>query len=138
MEHPRIHALRIICFTNVLKIVYICFTNIYQIEMNSRLGHLEEMILLMIILVRDEVYGITVRKAFMEHYEQEISLSAVHTVLRRLEKKGYTVSRMGGASPERGGRRKRLYEITPYGYRTVEQIQQQRTNIWKLLPRLNF
>ncbi len=106
--------------------------------MNDRLGHLEEMILLMIIIVEEEVYGITIREAYKEHCGQEISLSAVHTVLRRLEKKGFAVSKMGGASAERGGRRKRLYEVTPYGFRTASQLQDKRSKIWSIIPKLNF
>ncbi len=106
--------------------------------MNNRLGNLEEMILLMVILIRDEVYGITVREAYQQHFGQKISLSAVHTVLRRLEQKGFAISKMGGANAERGGRRKRLYEVTPYGYRKVEEMQQQRTKVWSLIPKLNF
>ncbi len=105
---------------------------------NNRLGNLEEMILLMTILVQDDAYGITVREAYIKQYEQEISLSAVHTVLRRLEKKGFVESNMGGASAARGGRRKRLYRITAYGYKTLQQIQEQRLRIWNLLPKLNF
>ena len=104
----------------------------------SRLGNLEEMVLLMILLVHEEAYGITVRATFLEHYDQNISLSAIHTVLRRLEKKGFTVSEMGGASTERGGRKKRLYRVTPYGYRTIREIHEQRSRIWALLPKLNF
>ncbi|MCB0610906.1 MAG: PadR family transcriptional regulator [Lewinellaceae bacterium] len=106
--------------------------------MNDRLGHLEEMILFMVMLVHEEAYGITVRDAFTEQYGQDISLSAVHTVLRRLEEKGFTASRMGGSSQERGGRRKRLYQVTRYGYKMITQIQDERTRIWELLPKLNF
>ena len=106
--------------------------------MSNRLGNLEEMVLLMVILVNEEAYGITVREAYIKQYKQEISLSAIHTVLRRLEEKGFTVSEMGGASAERGGRRKRLYKITPYGYRTVTEMQEQRSRIWGIIPKLNI
>ena len=106
--------------------------------MNDRLGNLEEMILLMVLLVHKEAYGLTVRKAYTEHYDQEISLSAVHTVLRRLEKKGYTTSSLGGGSPERGGRRKRLYRVTAYGQKKLTEKQEQRTKIWSLIPKLKF
>ena len=106
--------------------------------MINRLGNLEEMVLLMVILVHEEAYGITVRETFIKQYKQKISLSAIHTVLRRLEEKGFTVSEMGGASAERGGRRKRLYKVTPYGYRTVRALHEQRSRIWNLIPKLNF
>ncbi len=105
---------------------------------NDRLGNLEEMILMMVILVHEEAYGITVRKAYQKHYEQEISLSAIHTVLRRLEKKGFTKSVLGGESQERGGRRKRLYQVTPYGYKKLTEMQEQRSKIWSIIPKLKF
>lgn len=102
----------------------------------DRLGNLEEMILLMVILVQEEAYGITVREAYLKQFGQDISLSAVHTVLRRLEKKGFTKSKLGGASAERGGRRKRLYEITRYGYKKAAEIQEQRNRVWELILKL--
>ncbi|MCB0629418.1 MAG: PadR family transcriptional regulator [Saprospiraceae bacterium] len=104
----------------------------------DRLGNLEEMVLLIVILVKDEAYGITVRDAYVKQFGQEISLSAIHTVLRRLEKKGYTASKMGGASTERGGRRKRLYEVTRYGYKKAAEIQEQRNQLWELILKLGI
>lgn len=106
--------------------------------MNDRLGNLEEMVLMMVILVNGEAYGITIREAYVKQYKQEISLSAIHTVLRRLEQKGFLQSEMGGASTDRGGRRKRLYEITPYGYKKVTQAQSERNRIWSIIPKLDF
>lgn len=105
---------------------------------NDRLGNLEEMVLLVVILVQGEAYGITVRDAFIQQFGQEISLSAIHTVLRRLENKGFTTSKMGGASAERGGRRKRLYEVTRYGYTRASEIQEQRNRIWELILKLGI
>lgn len=106
--------------------------------MADRLGNLEEMVLLMVILVKEEAYGVLVREAYQEQYKQDISLSAIHTVLRRLEEKGYLVSALGGASAERGGRRKRLYKVTAFGYRKLTDIQQERNRIWALIPKLKF
>ncbi len=106
--------------------------------LKNRLGSLEEMILLMIVLVHDEAYGIRVKDTFIKQYQQQLSLSAVHTVLRRLEKKGFTTSKLGGASQERGGRRKRIYKITPYGYKVLSAIQEERARIWSLIPKLEF
>ena len=123
---------------NDLDLFYKYLSNSCKFIMNDRLGNLEEMILFMVMLVHDEAYGITVRDAFMGQYGQDISLSAVHTVLRRLEEKGFTTSKLGGASPERGGRRKRLYRVTRYGYKKITHIQEERMRIWELLPKLEF
>lgn len=106
--------------------------------MENRLGNLEELVLLMLILVKEEAYGVSVREAYLQHIGQEISLSAIHTVLRRLEKKGFITSEMGGATQDRGGRRKRLYSVTTYGLKTLASIQGQRERIWNLLPKFDI
>ncbi len=104
----------------------------------NKLGNLEELILLMMMLVHEEAYGVTIRDAYKKHIGQDISLSAIHTVLRRLEKKGFITSEMGGATSVRGGRRKRLYKVTKYGYTTIAEIKAQRAKIWKLIPNVDF
>ena len=82
--------------------------------MSFQLGNLEETVLL-IALYLDEVYGVSVAGEYKKQTEHDISIPAIHTVLRRLEDKGLLKSKMGEASPERGGRRKRLYEATSHG-----------------------
>lgn len=106
--------------------------------MADRLGNLEEMVLLMVVLVKEQAYGVLVREAYIEQYKQEISLSAIHTVLRRLEDKGFLVSELGGASAKRGGRRKRLYRVTAFGYQKLTEYQEERNRIWSLIPKLKF
>lgn len=102
--------------------------------MKDNIGNLEEMILLVLMSMKDEAYGVSIRDAYIEQSNHKISLSAVHTVLRRLEKKGFIVSSMGGATESRGGRRKRLYEVTRYGYTTLEKLHAQRLRLWKHIP----
>ncbi len=107
--------------------------------MSSRtyLGELEELILLMVALLNGQAYGITISEELQKQAGRSVSISAIHAVLHRLEGKGFVKSAMGGASGERGGRRKRLFEITAYGIRAVEQIQQTRNSIWGQLSNLS-
>jgi PadR family transcriptional regulator PadR len=63
-----------------------------------------------------------------------ISISAAHAALHRLEEKGFVKSKMGGASIERGGRRKRLFQITAYGRQTLEEFRDVRNMIWAQIP----
>ena len=102
------------------------------------LGSLEEMVLLVLLTVSEEAYGITILDAYIDNTGNRISLSAIHSVLRRLEKKGFITSEMGGSTSDRGGRRKRLYQITKYGYKTVEAIQENLNRIWQQMPKLEF
>lgn len=105
--------------------------------MSSRiyLGELEELILLMVALLNKEAYGVSITDELKKQAGREISISAVHAVLHRLEEKGFVKSRMGGASQERGGRRKRLFNITTYGRNALEELRDTRNVIWKLIAK---
>lgn len=106
--------------------------------MSQNLGNLEETVLLIVAVMQEEAYGYTVSEAYKSHMGNGISISAVHTVLKRLEKKGFIASKMGGATAERGGRRKRIFEVTKVGLSTLEQIQNNRMKLWDMMPKLNF
>lgn len=101
-----------------------------------QLGNLEETILLLVMIMDDHAYGYSVAKEYNRQNGKEISISAVHTVLSRLEKKGLIESEMGGSTEERGGRRKRIFKTTDYGVRTVQELKAHRTRLWNQLPQL--
>lgn len=105
--------------------------------MNYQLGNLEEAVLL-IALYLDDVYGVSVADEYKKQTGQNISIPAIHTVLRRLEDKGLLRSKMGEPSPERGGRRKRLYEATPYGLSVIREIKKERIRLWSKIPALKL
>ena len=105
--------------------------------MNVQLGILEEIILL-ILLMKEETYGLDVAKVYEQQFDQSISLPAIHVVLKRLEKKGLVRSKMGEPTAERGGRRKRIYQATNKGYEAARYLQQKRTEMWKVIPNINF
>jgi PadR family transcriptional regulator, regulatory protein PadR len=105
--------------------------------MNFQLGNLEEAVLL-IALYLNEVYGVPVAEEYKKQTGHEISIPAIHTVLRRLEDKGLLRSKMGEPSPERGGRRKRLYEATPYGLNVIRDIKKGRIRLWSKIPALKL
>ena len=104
--------------------------------MTHNLGNLEESVLLIVMIV-EEAYGVSVAEAYEEKTGHSISIPAIHTVLKRLEMKGMVKSKMGEATAERGGRRKRIFEATPYGYKVISQIRENRLQLWSLIPRLN-
>ncbi|MFK7922992.1 MAG: PadR family transcriptional regulator [Bacteroidia bacterium] len=100
------------------------------------LGYLEETVLLLIMLMKEEAYGFSVNQAYEAHMQKRISISAIHAVMARLEKKGLISSHMGGASPERGGRRKRIFNATPEGQAVIAEIKASRQKLWNLIPGL--
>ena len=105
--------------------------------MNYLLGNLEEAVLL-IALYLDEVYGVSVAEEYHKQTGHDISIPAIHTVLRRLEDKGLLKSNMGEASPERGGRRKRLYVATAHGRNVIREIRNERVRLWSKIPALKL
>jgi len=102
------------------------------------LGELEELVLLMVALLRDEAYGVAIVEQLLNQANRELSISAVHAVLHRLEEKGFVKSKMGGASEERGGRRKRLFKITAFGRNALEEVRDTRNAIWSLVPKTSL
>jgi DNA-binding PadR family transcriptional regulator len=105
--------------------------------MSSRiyLGELEELILLMVALLSKDAYGVSISEQLKSQAARDVSISAIHAVLHRLEEKGFVKSRMGGASQERGGRRKRLFSITSYGRNALEELRETRALIWQRITK---
>ncbi|MEM6523679.1 MAG: PadR family transcriptional regulator [Bacteroidota bacterium] len=101
-----------------------------------QLGNLEETVLLLVMIMEEEAYGYAVSKEYYRQNGKEISISAVHTVLSRLENKGLIKSEMGGTTEERGGRRKRIFKTTEFGVRTAQELKAHRTRLWNQLPQL--
>jgi len=85
------------------------------------LGEFEILVLLGTLRAGDDAYGVTIRRQIAERTGRDISRGAVYVTLERLEQKGYLESRLGGASPRRGGRRKRLYRVRPPGRRALRE-----------------
>ena len=100
------------------------------------LGELEELILLMVALIGADAYGVSITEELEEQTGRVITISAVHAALHRLEEKGFVKSKMGGASMERGGRRKRLFQITAYGRQTLQELSDVRYTIWAQLTNI--
>ncbi len=99
------------------------------------LGALEELILL-VLLSQGKTYGVEIAKQYEHHFNQSISLPAIHVVLKRLEKKGFVKSEFGEPTAERGGRRKRNYEATDLGYKLAVKLQENRNRIWSTIPKM--
>ncbi len=101
-------------------------------------GILEETVLLIVLAMKDEAYGVSVAEEYMSRTGRSISIPAIHTVLKRLEIKGYLSSSFGGATTDRGGRKKRLFEVTKFGYKTLEELRQTREELWQLAPKYSI
>jgi PadR family transcriptional regulator PadR len=98
------------------------------------LGEFEQMVLLAVLRLRDDAYGVTIRAEIAKRTGREIARGALHTTLDRLEEKGCLRSRMGDPTPQRGGRAKRYYTVTALGLRSVTEAQRAFRNLLEGLP----
>jgi PadR family transcriptional regulator, regulatory protein PadR len=100
------------------------------------LGEFEELVLTIVAVLQNEAYGNAIVNEIRERIERDVNLSAVHVTLYRLEDKGLVKSEMGGATHERGGRRKRYFAITNTGLSLLRFMKDTRMSLWKSIPQL--
>lgn len=98
----------------------------------------EEIILLAVWKLKDNAYGITIRKFIQEMTGKYWSIGAIYVPLERLEKKGLLTSYNSRPSPERGGRRKRLFKITSAGIKELNELCRINSVLWKGYPKLSL
>jgi PadR family transcriptional regulator, regulatory protein PadR len=89
--------------------------------MAQPLGDFEQRILFALIRLGEDAYGVTIREAIEGRTGRAVSPGALYTALDRLEKRGLVASRLGEPTPQRGGKRKRLYTLQPAGQRALAQ-----------------
>jgi DNA-binding PadR family transcriptional regulator len=90
--------------------------------MSSPIGEFEQRILFALIRLGRGVHGVAIRNHLEERAGRPVSPGALYTALDRLEKRGFVTSRLGEPTPERGGKRKRLYRLQPAGERAVARL----------------
>ena len=83
--------------------------------MPRHLGELEQLVLLALIQLGDDAYGVAVQRQIALRTGRDTSFATVYTTLARLEEKGLVASRLGEATRERGGRRKKMFVVRPAG-----------------------
>jgi PadR family transcriptional regulator PadR len=100
---------------------------------DQRLAELEELALLIVAALGQDAYGVAVQLRLERDAERRIALGAVYAALDRLERKGYVTSEFGDATPQRGGRRKRMFTATPAGIRALRSARSTRERLWQIV-----
>lgn len=100
----------------------------------TTLGDFEETLMLLVGILEAEAYAFRIAEAFEEQTRRTTSIGAVHSTLQRLSKKGFLTSEMGTPTAERGGRRKRIYQITGAGQKALERSRDLKVSLWKQFP----
>lgn len=100
----------------------------------THLGEFEELVLLIVGILADGAYAVSIVAEIEKQTGRSVSLSPVHSALYRLEEKGFAKSELKGATNSRGGRRKRMYELTAAGKAALDQVRLMRNNLWNMIP----
>ena len=102
------------------------------------LGEFEELVLLMVAALHDQAYGVVIMENLEEKVGKKVNISAIHVALKRLENKGFVISRYGGITTERGGRRKKFYVVTALGKKVLDNQYSIRSSIYQQIPKISF
>jgi PadR family transcriptional regulator PadR len=96
----------------------------------------ELMILLATLRAGEKAYGVRIAEEIERTGRRTVLMGAVYAALDRLERNRLVSSCVGDPTPERGGRAKRFFQVTPRGLRAVQQTQDALVALWTNLPQL--
>jgi DNA-binding PadR family transcriptional regulator len=103
---------------------------------NDALSNFELMVMLALIRLGDEAYGVPICEQIGQYRDKDVSIGSVYAALDRLDAKGFVTSTLGESTPERGGRAKRYFKVTPKGLKEVKETRRVLVGLWKGLPEL--
>lgn len=99
-----------------------------------KLGEFEEIVLLTVGLLYGDAYGVAIKDEIESRTKRKVSVGALQSALRRMEKKGYLSSKEGETNPLRGGKPKRYFSITAYGKKALQNSRELRNELWNAIP----
>lgn len=99
-----------------------------------QLGEFEEIVLLTVGVLYGNAYGVAIKDEIETRLKRKVSVGALQSALRRMEKKGYLLSEVGESNANRGGKPKKYFTITAHGKRALEHSKDVRTQLWNLIP----
>ena len=102
----------------------------------SYLGEFELMILLAVIHLGEEAYGVPISRELEVQRGRDVSVGSVYAALERMEGKGLVSSSLGDPTPERGGKAKRFFRVTKEGLRQAHETRRVLTRLWQSLPEM--
>jgi len=96
----------------------------------KELSKSEELCLLTIWRLRDNAYGVTIRRKIAELTGKQYTYGTLYSLLDQLVNKEYAVKFEGEPTNERGGRRKLLYKITTEGIEALKHSYEMQQVVW--------
>ena len=98
----------------------------------------DEILMLAILSLRENAYGVTIRRHVSGVTGKEWSIGAIYDPLYRLEKKGFVRSFLTNPTNERGGRSKRMFQVTRDGQKALMEHKKVRDELWVGISNLAF
>ncbi len=102
--------------------------------MRNFIGEFEEIVLLTVMKLGKEAYGVAIKKEIEQSLNRTVSIGALHTALQRMTYKGLLVSKLGEATAERGGKKKRFFNVNEAGVQLLEKAKADRMKLWQAIP----
>lgn len=100
----------------------------------TKLGEFEELVLLAVAALRDDAYGVEIKRELEERLKEKLSVGSIQSALKRMEQKGFLTSAFGEPTEKRGGKRKRIYYITSYAHKVLAEMKDIRAGLWNSIP----
>jgi DNA-binding PadR family transcriptional regulator len=107
-----------------------------EMAARSQLGEFELIVLLALLRVGENAYGVPIARVIEEITGREAAVGSVYAALERLEQKGMVSSSLGDPTPERGGRAKRYFRVTRAGLQQARKTRKALVALWRGLPQL--
>jgi DNA-binding PadR family transcriptional regulator len=102
----------------------------------SNLGDFELMVMLALLRLGDDAYGVPISREIEQQSGREVALGSVYATLERLEGRGLVSSHLGKPTAERGGKAKRYFRVTSNGLRKAQETRRALMKLWRGLPEL--
>ncbi len=100
------------------------------------LSRSDEILLLAILKLKDEAYGVTILKEVAKNTGKKLKLGGLWVSLDILAKRNLLEKQMGDPTPKRGGRSKIYYSLTPGGLLALERVNEFNISLWKGMTEL--
>ena len=98
--------------------------------MGESLGEFEQLVLLAIVHLGTDAYGMTIRRQIEDRTGRVVAIGALYTALEPIERKGYVASTLSDPTPQRGGRAKRLFRLERAGAAALRRSRETLTRMW--------
>lgn len=117
--------------------IYLAIFAILHIDIamkDYKLGEFEEIVLLTVAQLHNDAYGVSIKDTIQAQAKRSVSVGALQSALRRMEKKGYLTSKRGEPNAQRGGKPKLYFSITAYGLKALQHAKDLRNELWNAIP----